>query len=109
MFERLCGSCDHAALDSSGVYCKEFHEAIFDERAAEQCGAYDNQEMDLILLPTAIESPQGDFVSPERERTMSILVEIDYFGKEELGEKVLAGVVLRLGHTFKDRVRINKI
>lgn len=108
MPDRLCGFCDHAALDGSGVWCKLFGESIFDERVAQQCGAYANEELDLILLPKIIESP-AVYMSPEGERTMSILVEIDYFGKEELGEKVLAGVVLRLGHTFKDRVRVNKI
>lgn len=36
-----CGECEHAALSSSGVFCLEYREEIYDETVANECEAYE--------------------------------------------------------------------
>lgn len=38
---RACGSCDHAAMNSYGVYCTLFHDWIDNEAVALDCPEFE--------------------------------------------------------------------
>lgn len=57
---KICSRCINAALDSGGVYCKMFHEDIYNERVAEDCGAFElEQPVQLQLQP--VDGPPIDW------------------------------------------------
>jgi hypothetical protein len=65
----ICSECIHAAFNSSGVYCTLFHEAIWNERVAEDCGEYQPEPPVLTVVPPEYEQlqfPGVDWGSYER-------------------------------------------
>jgi hypothetical protein len=136
--DQICSKCVHAALDSGGVYCKLFHEAIFDERVAEECGEFEAdiwpapaavERPVLVALPTPHEyrgwvdeydvgntcclAPRLDpiHVLPpgDRERTLSLEIHLDYFGKEENGDKIVQNLVRELALSYGERVKVKRL
>lgn len=106
----ICSNCIHAALDSSGVYCKLFHEAIFDERVAAECGEYDPE---VWPEPAAVDRPalvvlNGDGVS-QRERSVSCRVDVGFYGRSDHGEKILKNLERELALHLGDKVRVTRL
>jgi hypothetical protein len=108
--ERICSECVHAALDSGGVYCKLFGEQIFNERTAEECGEFEAE----TWLPPAAEHaalvlvPNG-WVPPERDRTLSVQVDVEYFGKEENGDTIVKNLGRLMALHLGDKVKVRRL
>ena len=82
---RVCTSCEFAALDSGGVWCKAFAESILDEAIAEDCGHYEEAQVPLVYSTN--EPPKADIVSLNSQRKgecgrqISFRVDLDFYGK----------------------------
>jgi hypothetical protein len=85
-----------------------FGESIFDERTARDCGAFEAEPSDgsanghamLVILPSW---------QAEGERTLSVRVDVDYFGKEENGEKILKNLESELALRFGGKVKVKRV
>jgi hypothetical protein len=109
--DRVCSECIHAALDSSGVYCKFFGEQILNERVAEECGQFEVDDWPhppAAQRPALMAVPDG-WVPRERERTLCVQLSIDYFGKEENGDKIVKNLERELTLHLGGNVRMKRI
>lgn len=136
--ERICSECVHAALDSSGVYCKLFHEQIFSERVAEECGEFEPNEWPepaalerpvLVVLPTphpyrgwvdeedvgntcclaARTDPIHEVGHLDLERTLRLEVYLDYYGKEENGDKIMQNLGRELALLYGEAAKVKRL
>jgi hypothetical protein len=122
------------------VYCKLFHEQIFDEKVAVECGEFEADWQPepaaaarpvLVALPaphpyrgwvdeddvgnTCCLASRTDpiHVSPQAwvdlERTLSLEIHLDYFGKEENGDKIVQNLVRELALSYGERVKVKRL
>ena len=126
-----CENCTHIAHDDGGLYCKVFAESIHDPvKVATDCGEFDDGMVGLVVghpvvvhgrrstntsvavapKPVSLSIPRlgivpvSAFVSAEREHHVTVEVGLDYFGKDDYGDKLVASVVETLRLEFGKRV-----
>jgi hypothetical protein len=108
---RVCSDCVHAALDSGGVYCKLFHEQILTETVAEECGEYepDTWSPEPAAKRPVLVSVNGNGWHPEQERKVCVQVVVEYFGREENGDKIVENLGRQLALHYGERVRMKRL
>lgn len=100
---RTCGDCANAAFSSAGIHCLTFHELIWDETVAVDCGAFtqvslgaarhwdrlggtpmpigEAKQVALALVPKNVRSTSDT----EREQVLEARLVLPFYGRDTQG------------------------
>lgn len=101
-----CSDCQQALFGQGGVYCREFHEDIYDETVAADCGAFEPAGEDY-RPPASVPAPTARVVqlrpkTPvvvrdlERDQCLEGTLIVTFFGRTAQGYQLADEVVATL-------------